>query len=572
MLVPEPPFETERRYLPQTNMLETVYRSADGAARVTEAFTLDGGAPPPWREFVRRVEGLEGSLRFSWAVEPRFDYGKREAAFARAADGFVADGPGYRIGVLAWEAGEPRASDGGAVLSGSFTTHEGSRGTLCLVGDGERPLRLPSRESVERRLEGTVDDWRRWLARSSYDGGWRDAVERSLLALKLLQNPETGAIAAAASTSLPEVIGGERNMDYRFGWIRDIAFTLEALMRLGFEDDAHLSYLWLADASRTAHPRPAPLHGLGGELAPRPSQLSLAGYRGSRPVKIGNQAVSELQLSGWGDLLQATWMHVERGGNVLDAESGERLADLVDVLAAIRRQPDSGLWELPERAQYTNSKIGCWVAFDRALKLAERGQVPPRHVDRWRSERDAVREFVEERLWSPNRNAYLLEGRRRRARLREPARSAAGLRRPGRRAAARNDRRAPRGARRGGSAALRYSGTREKENAFTACSFWLAEALALGRRFDEASALLDGLVERAGALGLYSEELEPGTGTLVGNYPQALTHLSLLSAAALFEEALAEADAERSPHRAEQPQVQRQEAQPLERVSPLEPH
>ncbi|HZD78771.1 MAG TPA: glycoside hydrolase family 15 protein, partial [Actinomycetota bacterium] len=378
-LAPEPPFETDRRYLPGTNVLETTHRTSTGVVRVIEAFTLEAGIPPPWRELVRRVEGLEGTVELRWSVEPGFDYGARAATFTEMAEGFVADGPACRIGVLAWDAGVPEVRGDGAVLAGRFSTGPGSRSTLALVGDGRRPLRLPSRGSVERRLEGTIRDWRDWISRSTYRGQWAGAVERSLLALKLLQNPETGAIAAAATASLPERIGGDRNLDYRFGWIRDIAFTLEALMRLGFEDDAHRSLLWLLDAVAGSHPRPAPLYALGGGPAPSSRELPLPGYRGSRPVMIGNQAVSQLQLSGWGDLLQAVWMHVERGANVLDARTGERLADLADVLAATWPHPDAGLWELREPAQFANSKMGCWVAFDRILNLVDWGQVPPRH-------------------------------------------------------------------------------------------------------------------------------------------------------------------------------------------------
>lgn len=540
-LEPTAPYEVERRYLPDTNVLETVYRTADGAARVTDAFTLEETAMPPWRELARRVEGLSGHVELAWKVEPRFGFGRRAAGFS-AVDGTpVATGDGCRLAVAAWDAGPPQVSSD--AVTGEMLTEEGSRGTLALlIAEEGDPIMVPERRALERRLDWTAEAWRRWLARHSYDGPWKAGVRRSLLALRLLSDPGTGALAAAATTSLPEVVGGKRNMDYRFGWIRDIGFTLDAFMRLGLQEDAHRSVLWLLGATAGSHPRPAPLYRLDGRPAPPISELPLYGYRASRPVQIGNQARSQLQISSFGDLVQVLWMH-SQGGCVLDEETGERLADLADLLCRIWRHEDAGLWELSQSRHYTSSKMGAWVALERTLALTERGQVPPRRVDAWRRERDAVRDFVERELWSDAKRSYLMHAG-------EEALDAACLLAARRGYAdGRSERmngtidaiRSELGA--GGPLLYRYSGADEQENAFLACSFWMAEALALAHRFDEAAEIMDAMLGLSGELGLYSEEMEPGSKELLGNLPQGLTHLSLLNAACLFEEARQEAGA-----------------------------
>ncbi|HLI58528.1 MAG TPA: glycoside hydrolase family 15 protein [Solirubrobacteraceae bacterium] len=536
-LAPTAPYEAAREYLPDTNVLQTTYRTADGTVRVTDAMTLEEGALPPWRELVRRVEGLSGSVELAWRVEPRFEFGTRPAGFTRRDRGAVASGPGVRLALAAWDAGEPQIDDGAAV-SGAFSTAEGSRATLALVISQDEPTMLPHRAAVERRLDWTAEVWRRWVGRHGYDGAWKEAVSRSLLALRLLTDPGSGAMPAAATTSLPEVVGGTRNMDYRFGWIRDCGFTLDAFMHLGLQEDAHRSLLWMLRAAAGSHPRPAPLYRLDGSAAPSESELPLYGYRGSRPVKIGNQARSQLQLSGFGDLLQTVWMHVE-GGGLLDAETGERVADLADVLCATWRHPDAGLWELTDYEQYTSSKMGVWVALQRTLDLVDAGQAPARHVDDWTRERDAVRAYVDDTLWSASRQSYvthagtesldcacLLAARRGFVDGRDE-RFGATI------DAVLHELDA------GAPLLYRYSEAREEENAFLACSFWAVEALALAGRLDDAAERMESLLGLAGDVGLYSEEIEPGSRELVGNLPQALTHLSLINAAALFERAAA---------------------------------
>ena len=226
------------------------------------------------------------------------------------------------------------------------------------------PLVFPARDEAEARLDSTIDFWRSWASNRSYDGPWRDAVIRSALALKLLVHAPSGAIAAAATTSLPETLGGERNWDYRYSWPRDSAFTLDAFLALGCSPEADAYFSWLLHASQLTHPRLQVLYRLdGGTRAPE-RELPLAGYRGSRPVRVGNAAAPQLQLDVYGELLQTAHRYAMSGGR-LDRETGRRLGEIADEVCRLWRQPDAGIWEVrAEPAHFTQSKLMCWVALD----------------------------------------------------------------------------------------------------------------------------------------------------------------------------------------------------------------
>jgi GH15 family glucan-1,4-alpha-glucosidase len=531
VLAPAVPFEARRRYLPRTNVLETTYETAEGSVRVTDAVTIDDALAAPWRELVRHVEGVAGQVPMRWHLEPRFDYGRETASFHTRAGALVARHGKLQLALAHWEAGEPDVRDDAVV--GEFTAHEGTHATLVLLGANSETLPLPSRESVRRRLESTQHVWREWVSRHSYDGPYTDAVERSLLAIRLLCDGRTGAITAAGTTSLPEALHKKRNFDYRFAWVRDLSFTLEALMGVGMEQLSHLSIGWLLTATTHTHPRIDPVYKLDGSVLRSQESLSLSGYRGSQPVHLGNQAGTQLQLGGWGDLMETMWTYV-RCGHLLRPDTGERLADMVDLLCALWRNQDAGLWELGDYADYMTSKLSCWTAFERMLDLAHRGQAPPRHVDRWQRERDEIERFIETRLYSEQRGSYLMK-------------AGSDMLDCGVLLASRRGYGDPKGARMQGTIDAikrelhaegplfyRYSGMREQENAFLACSFWMVEALAMAGRLDEAAELMDGAVALGNDLGLLSEEMEPGTRELRGNLPQALTHLALINAAAVL--------------------------------------
>jgi GH15 family glucan-1,4-alpha-glucosidase len=535
-LAPAAPFEAERRYLPGTNVLETTFHTAGGVVRVTDALSLSDTSLGPLREVARRIEGLAGSVPLAWSVEPRFGYGARSGRLGLRDGVPVAAAGSDAVAVSSWEAGEPEL--GADAISGSFEARGGERSLLVLGAAHQEPLVLPSRDAAEARLDRTIAFWGDWTGKREYDGPWKDQVLRSALALKLLVYAPSGAIAAAPTTSLPETIGGERNWDYRYSWIRDSAFALEALTDLGCPAEATAFFWWLLHAGQLTHPRLQVLYGLDGSPDADERELPLAGYRGSRPVRVGNDAVDQRQLDIYGDLFQTVFLYVERGFD-LDADTGARLAETADHVCSIWREPDRGLWEVrSDPVHFTQSKMMCFVALDRAGRLADAGLVDDGR-ERWAPEARAVQEFVETRCWSEEKRSYtraagsdeldasLLLGSLLEYCSPDSPRMLATID-------------ALRRELGDGPFLARYSGEdglTGEEGVFLACSFWLVEALARARRLDEAAEVMESLLGHANDVGLYAEELDPSTGEFLGNFPQGLTHLGLVSAAAAFERA-----------------------------------
>ena len=264
---------------------------------------------------------------------------------------------------------------------------------------------MPQRHEVERRLDQTIDVWRRWLSEWDYEGPWAEHVARSALALKLLVHAPNGAIVAAPTTSLPERIGGDKNYDYRHMWVRDSAYTLDVFMRLGLPEQVHESFCCLLRAIRSTAPELRPFYSVEGTEAKRREELPLRGYRNSQPVRYGNGAGSQLQLGTWGDLLETTSLYVEHG-NALDSGTSDVLAACMDRVAIAWQDDDSGIWELDDHRHYTASKMGVWMAFDRALDLVQQGELPLAHSGSWRKQREAVQAFIEGRCWSEELGAY----------------------------------------------------------------------------------------------------------------------------------------------------------------------
>ncbi len=530
-LAPEVPFEVERRYRPGTNVLETTFRTDHGAIRITDALTLPGARLGPLRELQRRVEGLSGRVPMRWRVEPRFGYAGWPVRTGRRSGIPVASAAGTSLAVCPFNAGEPEV--GPQEIGGRFEAVEGTSATIALCAAHQEPLVFPLRDELEARLERTAATWREWVQGRSFDGPWREAVMRSLLTLKLLVFAPSGAVAAAATTSLPEGLGGERNWDYRFSWLRDSAFTLHAFLELGCPREAHAYFWWLMHASQLTHPRLQVLYRLdGGTRAPE-RELALAGYRGSRPARIGNAAADQLQLDTYGELLQTASLYA-LAGNTVDRDVARRLAKIADLVCGIWPRPDAGIWEVrSEPLQFTQSKMMCWVALDRAIGLAERGVLSNGHVDSWRRERDRIRDFVERECWSEEKRSYV------RVAGGEELDASVLLGVLLRYGDGNADRLAEtvdalRGGLAQGPFVLRYSGDdglSGSEGAFLTCSFWLAEALARVGRIDEAAELMDELVALGNDVGLYAEELDPETGEFLGNIPQGLSHLALISAA-----------------------------------------
>ena len=530
-LAPAEPFSATRRYLPDTNVLETTFRTSGGAVRVADAMTLPDGGLAPQRELVRVVDGDWGEVRLAWRVEPRFRYGTAPARFRSRGGVPVASSGADALAVLAWEAGDPREAGGG--VEAAFTARPGSRAAIALSAAHQEPVVLPGRREVESRLAHTGDVWRSWAAARRYEGPWREAVIRSALALKLLVFAPSGAIAAAPTTSLPEEIGGERNWDYRFSWIRDSVFTLDVFLALGCFQEAHAYFWWLMHASQVTHPRLNVLYRLDGGTRTAERALPLDGHRGSRPVRVGNAAAHQVQLDTYGELLQTAWLFTGARGR-LDADLAARLAGVADFVAASWRQRDAGIWEVrSEPLHFTQSKMMCAIALDRAVALADRGLLPARRAGAWRREGAELRRFIETRCWSEDAGSYTRAAGGRdldASLLLGVLFDCAGLDRA--RLAATVD--AVERELADGPFVRRYGGedgVGGSEGAFLACSFWLVEALARVGRLDDAERRMEELVGLANDVGLLSEEIDPASGDFLGNLPQGLSHLALVRAA-----------------------------------------
>jgi GH15 family glucan-1,4-alpha-glucosidase len=384
VLQPELPFAAARRYIPDTNVLQTTFSTNSGVVRIVDALTLPDKGLTPYRELQRQIQGLAGNVPLCWRLEPRFGYAQWPLRLGMRQGVPVATAGNDALALQSFAAGDAAVTE--HAIAGRFNTLEGSSGLLALSFAHQDPLVFPTRDELDQRLDATCADWRRWAGGRTYEGPWREAVIRSALALKLLVYSPSGAIAAAATTSLPEEIGGERNWDYRYSWIRDSAFTIDAFLRLGCPAEAYAYFWWLMHATQLTSPRLRVLYRLDGRTRVRERELSLAGYRDSRPVRIGNGAAEQLQLDTYGELMQTVWSYT-RGGNPLDRDIAHRLARIADYVAANSQQADAGIWEVRnEPLHFTQSKMLCAVALDRAVQLAELKMLPAKNVSKWRRE------------------------------------------------------------------------------------------------------------------------------------------------------------------------------------------
>ena len=537
-LQPSVPFTSSRRYLPGSNLLETTFTTDHGRVRLVDAITLPDASLAPLRELARVVDGVEGSVPMEWSASPRFAYGASSGTPGWRGHVPVATCGADAVALMSWDAGSPSWRDG--AVGASWTIEKGRRSIVALAATRGEPMIFPARSAVESRLASTGRFWNGWSSTRTYDGPWRDEVVRSALALKLMIFAPTGASVAAPTTSLPEENGGIRNWDYRFCWIRDSAFMIDALLRLGCRAEAQALFWWFMQATALTTPRLQVLYRLDGSPDAAERILPLDGYRGSRPVRIGNGAVAQYQLDLYGDLLETIWLYARGGEHRLDGDTGTRVAEMADHVCSIWRQPDAGIWEVrDEPRHFTHSKVMCWVALDRAIRLAEEDDVPRAHVSRWKREAAAIVEFVESQCWSEARQSFVqyAGGNTVDASLLMLSLMGYGGERNSRvlatvDAVARDLQRGP--------FVYRYlndDGLPGSEGCFLNCSFWLAGALARAGKVADAHALMTDLLSRANDVGLYAEEIEPETGAFLGNFPQALVHLSLIDAALAIGEA-----------------------------------
>ena len=532
-------YDAVQRYQPDTNVLDTEFTTDAGALRLTDFMPIlsdDPAAPfsEPW--IFRRVECLEGSVEFEVTFEPRFDYARARTVIESMDNVLLARGNGEHVSLNTAFALEID----GISARGVHDLSAGDTAWYTLqYGQRKRP------ESIdpELLLDRTRRYWRNWVhtcpeSGCPFEGEYHDAVTRSELVLKLLMHHRTGAIAAAPTTSLPELIGGTRNWDYRFSWIRDAAFTIQALFKLGHIQETKDYVDWCLDVvhsgSETFQPF-QPLFGLQGETKLTEETLDhLEGYRGSAPVRIGNAARSQLQLDIFGELVLALY-ETSHYGETITETTWETVREVIEYVCTLWHKRGAGMWEVrSEPEQFVHSKIMCWVALDRGIKMAtDRGFDAP--LDHWREIRSEIREVVLERGFNESINSFV------RSFEADELLDASALRIPlvgflpfddprvqGTIDAVRERLTTERGLVR------RYEGEDGlpgDEGAFILCSFWLVDCLALSGDVEEAETLFENILELASPLGLLSEEVVPETGELLGNYPQAFSHLGLINSA-----------------------------------------
>jgi GH15 family glucan-1,4-alpha-glucosidase len=544
----------KQHYWPNTNILVTRFLHADGIGEIADYMPVGGSDDSPADQLVRRVKVVHGRMPFRLECRPAFDFARAGHRTSVSDRGARFDGHGLSLEL---QTRTPlRLGDNGVISD--FILGEGETAIFILrhLKKDEDTHLCPGAEEMESAFRGTVAYWQRWLSHCTYHGRWREMVHRSALALKLMTYRPTGALVAAPTTSLPEHIGGERNWDYRYTWLRDASFTLYALMRIGFTEEAAGFFQWLKarwQEDQSSGDGPLQLmYGIDGRVELTEEELlHLDGYRGSRPVRIGNAAHSQLQLDIYGELMDSVYLF-NKYGTPIGYDSWTDLRRLVDWVCENWSRPDEGIWEVRTgRKPFVFSRLMCWVALDRGLRLAAKRSLPADTM-RWLGIRNQIYEDIMQHGWNPDVPSFVQA-------YGTDALDSSNLLMPLVFFTAPNDPRmlatidairkpVAQGGLGAGGLIYRYhrrenlDGLGTAEGTFNMCSFWLVEALTRAgrtdpRRLEEARLLFEELLGYANHLGLYAEQTGP-TGEALGNFPQAFTHLALISAAFNLDRAL----------------------------------
>ncbi len=535
----EPGVKTKQLYHPDTNVLITRFLSPAGVGEIVDFMPVDeAGDEKCWRHrLIRKVSVVRGSMRFRMECIPAFDYARTEhQTHMHRKGGASFETEDLTLG-LATTVPIHRHDTG---VMAEFTLRPGQGASFALqavtASEGCGPAMTDAEYDVLHRQ--TVQYWRDWLSTCTYRGRWQEMVRRSALALKLMTYAPTGAIVASPTTSLPESIGHGRNWDYRYTWVRDASFTLFALQRIGFTKEA-AAFMGFIEARCSELKEDGSLQIMysidGGHKLTEETLDHLEGYRGSRPVRIGNGAYGQKQLDIYGELLDSVFLY-NRDSTPITYDFWTNIRTLLKWLCEHWDEPDDGLWEVRGGShQFTYSKVMCWVAFERAMRIAEMRSLPS-ELEHWRSVRDTIFEQVMKRSWDPNQNAFTqyygstaLDA----STLLMPVVHFLGPTDPrvtGTLDAIMKDLVSD-------SLVYRYNpdnsapdGLEGREGTFSLCTFWLVECLTRAGRLDEARLVFEKMFTYANHLGLYAEQIGP-SGESLGNFPQAFTHLSLITAA-----------------------------------------
>jgi GH15 family glucan-1,4-alpha-glucosidase len=530
--------EIDRRYIDNTNVLETRFRTASGTIMLTDFMPVTSEEHKrrqlwPEHEIIRQVRCENGEAEVEVDFNPRPDYGRIGPVIKDAGNLGLRIDIGTNLLSLRGDAQLHANAKGGRSAATKLKAGESIAFSLTFSTEGPAVI-PPLGDLVGRKLQLTIDWWQRWADQAKYDGQYRREVIRSALVLKLLSYAPSGAIIAAPTTSLPERVGAELNWDYRFAWLRDASFTVRALFGLGYKDDADAFVSWLLHATRLTRPELRILYDVYGELPSKEIFLPhLRGYRESRPVRIGNAASEQMQLDVYGEVVEAVARFFPED-RPMDREVQAVLWQSSEYVCDHWREPDSGMWEYRgEKQHYTHSKLMCWVAVDLMLQMHQRRQTRRIDVVKCEKNREAIRREIEERAWNERVQAYtqaqgseqidasalLLsfhgfeEARSERMqqtyqRIREKLQPRPGL-------------------------LYRDEQSRDRrEGAFALCSFWQVDFLARGGgTLEEADATFKNVMAYANDVGLFGEEIDPETGDALGNFPQGFTHLGVINAA-----------------------------------------
>jgi GH15 family glucan-1,4-alpha-glucosidase len=541
-------------YWPETNVLITRFLSNEGVGEIIDYMTTPrmGGKEEPGHRLFRRVNVLRGSMPFRAECLPAFNYGRDDHTLKVDIHGASFYSPNLSLGLssslLLKEEGNSAVRD--------FLLKEGETAIFILqeIEPGAGCAACLTEQEAFDIFVDALDYWRRWLSKCTYTGRWREMVHRSALALKLLTFEPTGAIIAAPTCSLPEGVGGERNWDYRYTWIRDAAFTLYGFLRIGLTEEATRFMQWLEARSHELNPDGSLqiMYGIDGRHRLTEETLDhFEGYRGSRPVRIGNGAYNQLQLDIYGELLDSVYLF-NKHGSPISYELWTHLRTMTDWVCQNWNRKDEGIWEVRGGQQhFLYSKLMCWVALDRAIRLAEKRSFPADRI-RWLKVRDDIYEDIMEKGWCDKRQAFVQH-------YGSDSLDAANLIMPMVFFLSPTDPRMLKtldaimkspeeGGLLSNSLVYRYNveesvdGLKGEEGTFNICTFWLVEALTRAGRFDKAKLeqarlMFEQMLCYANHLGLYAEETGP-IGEALGNFPQAFTHLSLISAAFNLDRAL----------------------------------
>ncbi len=528
--------QAKQIYLPDTNMLLTRFLSEQGVAELSDFMPVEEVGYV--HNLVRRAKTVRGEIKFRMVCDPRFDYGRAKHRIEQHPGEVIFESEGANRMAIRLRSPIPMRIEGSAAVA-EFTLRAGEKApfVLELATPGEAsPSSSP--DFVPTSFKETAAFWRRWISRSKYQGRWREMVNRSALVLKLMTSQQYGSMVAAPTFGLPEEIGGERNWDYRYTWIRDASFTLYAFLRLGFTDEARAFMDWLEARSAELADGGALqiMYGLDGRTDLVEQSLPhFEGYRGSSPVRVGNGAAKQLQLDIYGELLDSIYLY-DKFAEPIHYDLWKDVTRLVDWVCDNWQRPDEGIWEVRGgRQEFLYSRLMCWVAVDRAVRLAQKRSLPAPHA-RWIAVRDAIHREIHTRFWDADRKTFVQHAASRTV-------DAASLLMPLVRFISPTDRRwlstmkAIKQDLVEDSLVFRYrthdaahDGLSGEEGTFSMCSFWYVENLSRAGQLEKARFYFDKMLGYANHLGLFAEELGP-RGEHLGNYPQAFTHLALISAA-----------------------------------------